>query len=106
WFDMASGLVPAGIGIQEASRFFAFRLLGIPEWEAKGLTYAILLRVEQLTYTTLGFVCYGNEVRKLDVARVADAKLDELAAPRLARVLAPGAPAEGGPAEAEGHTPP
>ncbi len=65
WFDMASGLVPAGIGIQEASRFFAFDLLGLPK--ASGVTYALLLRVEQLTYTVLGFACYGNEVRKLEV---------------------------------------
>lgn len=65
WFDMASVLVPAGIGIQEASRFFAFQLLGLPK--ASGVTYALLLRVEQLTYTLLGFACYGNEVRKLVV---------------------------------------
>lgn len=63
WFDMASFLVPAGIGIQEASRFLAFHLLGLPK--SSGVTYAILLRVEQMTYTALGFFCYGWEVKKL-----------------------------------------
>ncbi len=62
WFDMASFLVPAGIGIHEVSRYFAFQLLGLPQ--ASGVSFALLQRLEGLAYTALGFVCYGWEVRR------------------------------------------
>jgi hypothetical protein len=57
WFDLALFAMPSDIGIQEATRLLAFRIVGYPS--AFGLTYGITRRIQQLFWAGIGLVLYG-----------------------------------------------
>ncbi len=57
WFDLVAFAIPADIGIQEATRMVAFRILGFQA--ALGLTYAITRRMQQMFWAALGLILYG-----------------------------------------------
>ena len=57
WFDVVSFAVPVDIGVQEATRVLAFKLVGLPT--ALGLTYGITRRLQQLFWAGIGLALYG-----------------------------------------------
>jgi hypothetical protein len=57
WFDLAAFAIPVDIGVQEATRVLAFRIVGYPS--ALGLTYGITRRIQQLFWAGIGLALYG-----------------------------------------------
>jgi len=57
WFDILTFAIPLGIGIQEGSRVIAFKALGFSL--TLGLTYGILLRLEQIFWAGIGLSIYA-----------------------------------------------
>jgi len=57
WFDLLAFAIPADIGVQEATRVVAFRILGFSA--ALGLTYAITRRMQQMFWAAVGLILYG-----------------------------------------------
>ncbi len=57
WFDLLTFAIPLGIGIQEGTRLIAFKALGFSL--TLGLTYGILLRLEQIFWAGIGFFMYA-----------------------------------------------
>ena len=55
--DLAAFLVPARLGAQEGARMVAMSLVGLPS--SLGLLFSLVLRLEQLVTTGLGFVAYA-----------------------------------------------
>ncbi|HEY3278000.1 MAG TPA: lysylphosphatidylglycerol synthase transmembrane domain-containing protein [Syntrophorhabdaceae bacterium] len=57
WFDLVSFAIPTDIGIQEATRVLAFKIIGFPS--AVGLTYALTRRLQQVFWAGIGLALYG-----------------------------------------------
>lgn len=57
WFDLLTFAIPLGIGIQEGTRVIAFKALGFSL--TLGLTYGILLRLEQIFWAGIGLFIYA-----------------------------------------------
>jgi len=57
WFDMAIFAIPVDVGILEATRVLAFRVVGYPS--ALGLTYGITRRIQKTFWAGIGLVLYG-----------------------------------------------
>lgn len=55
--DLVSFFVPARLGAQEGARMFAMSLVGVEA--SLGLLFALVLRLEQLVWTGVGFVAYA-----------------------------------------------
>ncbi len=62
WMDLLGFAIPVNIGVQEAKRVIAFKLVGIPS--ALGLTYGIALRLEQLFWAGVGLLLYAMLLAK------------------------------------------
>ena len=62
WFDMAIFAAPVDIGIQEATRVLAFRIVGYPS--ALGLTFGITLRMQKIFWAGIGLMLYAFLVYK------------------------------------------
>jgi hypothetical protein len=56
WFDLITFAIPLGIGVQEGGRVLAFKLLGFSL--AQGLTFAVVLRLEQIFWAGVGLFIY------------------------------------------------
>jgi len=57
WLDLVSFAIPFNIGIFEATRVIAFRLVGFTS--ALGLTYGVALRLEQIFWAGVGLLIYA-----------------------------------------------
>lgn len=57
WFDLLTFAIPLGIGVQEGTRIIAFRTLGFSL--TLGLTYGIVLRLEQIFWAGIGLLLYA-----------------------------------------------
>lgn len=57
WFDLLTFAVPLGIGVQEGIRVLAFKTLGFSM--ALGLTYGVVLRLEQIFWAGIGLLFYA-----------------------------------------------
>jgi len=57
WFDLAAFVIPVDIGVQEATRVLAFRIVGFSS--ALGLTYGITHRLQQLFWAGMGLLFYS-----------------------------------------------
>jgi len=68
WFDLLSFALPYNIGVLEATRVIAFRALGFEA--ALGLTYGIMLRLEQIFWAGVGLLIYGTLLRGFKASRV------------------------------------
>jgi hypothetical protein len=55
--DLVSFFVPARLGAQEGARMFAMSLVGVEA--SLGLLFSLVLRLEQLIWTGVGFVAYA-----------------------------------------------
>ena len=58
WLDLLGFAIPTNVGVLEATRVLAFRVLG--QSAALGLTYGVALRFEQLFWSGAGLVCYWS----------------------------------------------
>ncbi len=56
--ELAAFFVPASMGTQEGGLMLAMSLVGIPV--SLGLTFSLVLRIEQLFWTGIGFVAYAG----------------------------------------------
>jgi hypothetical protein len=56
--ELAAFFVPASLGTQEGGLMLAMSLVGIPV--SLGLTFSLVLRLEQLFWTGVGFVAYAG----------------------------------------------
>ncbi len=61
WFDLLTFAVPLGIGVQEGTRIIAFNAVGFTS--LMGLTYSIMLRLEQIFWACIGMLCYASLVK-------------------------------------------
>ncbi len=61
WFDLLTFMVPLGIGVQEGTRVIAFNALGFTS--VMGLTYGVMLRLEQIFWAIMGMACYASLVK-------------------------------------------
>ena len=57
WMDLIGFALPTNVGVIEATRIFAFRLLGFDS--ALGLTFGIALRLEQVFWAVAGLLIYA-----------------------------------------------
>lgn len=57
WFNLLGFAMPMDIGILEATRIISFRLVGL--YSALGLTYGIMLRIEQIFWAGVGLLLYA-----------------------------------------------
>jgi len=62
WFDLLTFAIPLGVGIQEGTRVIAFKALGLSL--TLGLTYGILIRLEQIFWTGIGLFIYAILLRR------------------------------------------
>ena len=62
WFDLLTFAIPLGIGIQEGTRVIAFNALGFSL--TLGLTYGILVRLEQIFWAGIGLLIYAILLRR------------------------------------------
>jgi hypothetical protein len=62
WFDLLTFAIPLGIGIQEGTRVIAFRAIGFSL--TLGLTYGILVRLEQIFWAGIGLFIYPILLRR------------------------------------------
>ena len=60
WMDLLGFAIPINIGVQEAKRVIAFKLVGLQA--ALGLTYGVALRLEQLFWAGAGLLFYASLV--------------------------------------------
>ena len=60
--ELAAFLVPASLGTQEGGLMLAMSLAGIPV--SLGLTFSLVLRLEQVFWTGVGFVAYAGVLWK------------------------------------------
>ena len=60
--DLLGFAVPVNIGIQEATRVIAFKLVGLRS--ALGLTYGVAIRIEQIFWAGVGLLLYATLLRK------------------------------------------
>jgi uncharacterized protein (TIRG00374 family) len=67
WFDLMGFVVPAGVGVQEGSRFLIFQLVGLSA--TRGVAFGLALRISKLVWALVGLGCYGALVRSGDVER-------------------------------------
>jgi uncharacterized protein (TIRG00374 family) len=67
WFDLMGFVVPAGVGVQEGSRFLIFQLVGLSA--TRGVAFGLALRISKLLWALVGLGCYGALVRSGDVKR-------------------------------------
>jgi hypothetical protein len=58
WMDLVGFAIPINIGVQEAKRVIAFKLVGLHS--ALGLTYGVTLRLEQLFWAGAGLAFYAS----------------------------------------------
>jgi hypothetical protein len=56
--ELAAFFVPASLGTQEGGLMLAMSLVGIPV--SLGLTFSLVLRLEQVFWTGIGFVAYAG----------------------------------------------
>jgi len=61
WFDLLTFAVPLGIGVQEGTRIIAFNAVGYSS--LMGLTYGVMLRLEQIFWACTGMLCYASLVK-------------------------------------------
>lgn len=64
--EMAAFFVPASLGTQEGAFMIALSLAGIPV--SLGLTFSLVVRLEQLFWTGVGFAAYGGVLWQRRVA--------------------------------------
>lgn len=57
WFNLLGFAIPMDIGVLEATRIISFRIVGL--YSALGLTYGIMLRIEQLFWAGVGLMFYA-----------------------------------------------
>ncbi|MBW2305635.1 MAG: flippase-like domain-containing protein [Deltaproteobacteria bacterium] len=58
WFDLLTFPIPLGIGIQEGTRVLALKAVGFDL--ALGLTYGVVLRLEQIFWAGVGLLLYAT----------------------------------------------
>lgn len=61
-FDMASFMVPAKVGVQEASKAVIFRGLGYPA--SQGLAFGLIRHLRELAWSSAGFLMYAVSRRQ------------------------------------------
>jgi hypothetical protein len=57
WMDLIGFALPTNVGVVEATRVLAFRLLGFDS--ALGLTFGVALRLEQIFWAVVGLLIYA-----------------------------------------------
>ncbi len=58
WFDLLAFAIPLNMGVQEATRIVAFKVVGLGS--VMGLAYGLTLRFEQIFWTGIGLLSYTN----------------------------------------------
>ncbi len=76
WLDLLSFALPYNIGVLEATRVIAFRALGFDS--TLGLTYGIMLRLEQIFWAGVGLLVYGTLLKGFKGSRLRDPEIEGL----------------------------